>query len=295
MATRPPPASRGAIAAPGTVDFHWEAVLNGLIHFVRARREQLAGAAGDSVRLVYRSELIRESSGLTLEQYIADRAPLFYRNLADVMADLREGLFLTAFRATLAKIPSSESFRESHCGEIVAGIFAEEVLGLRRLYSKLAMLTAENANAYKTDLVLYDPTTEPIRIVLGEVKCSVKSADSGLPAGHDSSCFASLFKSITGYTDRDRNFDLTAARDNLGNLPEADRERVRSALLPYSGSERSLAAFAVIDAATYQESEARVLRARECEKSFDVDLICVEEFREVGHSAYAVLEALAGR
>jgi hypothetical protein len=234
---------------------------SGLIHFIRAKREILNGKK-DGVRLVYRSELVRAGKSFMLENYISDRAPLYYRTLDAIMADLKAGYFITAIQSTLSKLPSSESFQESHFGEIVACIFAEEVLGLRRLYSKLTLLTAENANAYKMDLILYDPATNPPRFIFGEVKCSPKSADDGLPAKHHESCFADIFKSMNKYSETDCSFDLTAARDNIDNIPTEDRDRVLKALKPYSGSIIGYAGFAIIDSSTYCINEAQVLRTR---------------------------------
>ncbi|WP_156782005.1 Hachiman antiphage defense system protein HamA [Acidihalobacter aeolianus] len=246
----------------------------GLLHFIRARREPIEGDK-EAVRLVYRSELVRNAtgSGPELDQYVADRAPLFYRSVDSIMDDLRAGYFLTAVKDTLAKLPTSKSFQTSHFGEIVAGIFAEEVLGLRRLYSKLSLLSAENANPYKMDLVLYDPDSVPIKFIFGEVKCSPKVAADGLPTKHDASCFSDLFNSMNKYQSSDRNFDLAAARDNLGNIPTGDRDRVRDALKPYSGSEVGYAGFVIIDTSTFDLGEAQVLRTRKNNKEFEVDLV----------------------
>lgn len=261
---------------------------SGLLHFVRAKREILDGEK-EAVRLVYRSELVRTGSKFELGEYVSDRAPLFYRPLAAIIADLKAGYFMTAIKSTLAKLPTSESFQESHFGEIVAGIFAEEVLGLRRLYSKLALLTAENANAYKMDLVMYDPAANPVRFVFGEVKCSPKTAADGLPAKHHESCFADIFNSMNKYSEIDRTFDLTAARDNICNIPEEDRDRVRGALKPYSTSAVEYAGFAIIDAETYSIDEAHPLCTRRNTKEFEVDLVCLESFSLVAGSVYKSL------
>jgi hypothetical protein len=262
----------------------------GLIHLIRARREPIAGTTA-GIRLVHRSEVIRVGQDFSLERYISDRAPLFYRSLDGVVADLRAGLFMSALQSTLARLPTSQSFRESHFGEIVAGVFAEDVMGLRRLYSKLTLLTAENANAYKMDLVLYDPAADPINFVFGEVKCSPKCAADGLPAGHDGSCFADVFNSMNKYSESDKQFDLTAARDHLASVPEGDRERLRSALKPYSDSTVRYAAFAVIDTSTYSQDEAQVLRNRANAKPFEVDLICLEAFVPVADAVFSTLAA----
>jgi hypothetical protein len=166
----------------------------------------------DACRTVTESSVVCEEHGTRLASYVADRAPLFYRKLEQIVADLHAGYFLTAFRDTLAKLPTAQSFKESHFAEILAGLFAEDVHGLYRLYSKLSLLTAENANAYKMDLLFCDPATDPVTFLFAEVKSSCKSAADGLPAGHDKSCFADLFATFKKYDDADLGFDLTVER-----------------------------------------------------------------------------------
>jgi hypothetical protein len=258
---------------------------SGILHFINVSREVIDGD-DDGIRMVYRSEFFKDGDKYKLEDYISDRAPLFYRSLDAIISDLKAGYFMTAMKSTLLRLPKVESFQESHFGEIVSGIFAEEVLGLRRLYSKLALLTAENSNAYKMDLVMYDPKSEPIRFVFGEVKCSPKSCAKGEPANHHKSCFSDLFNSMNKYSESDRQFDLSAARDNLTNIPEEDRERVRSALKPYSLSTVGYAGFVVIDSSTYSKDEAQVLRTRKNKKTFDIDLVCLESFSLISGKVY---------
>ncbi len=91
----------------------------------------------------------------------------------------QEGYFLSAVKEALRKLPTAETFQKSHFGEILVGVYGEEILGLCRVYSKLAFLTAENANAYKMDILFYRPGTDPVQFVFAEVKSSLKSAATG--------------------------------------------------------------------------------------------------------------------
>ena len=245
--------------------------------------------AEEACRLVWQSEFVTEASGLVLCEYVADRAPLFYRRLEHIVDDLKAGLFLTAFKDTLARLPSAESFQESHFGEIIAGLFAEDVLGLRRLYSKLSLLTAENSNAFKMDLLLCNPKVQPIEFILGEVKSSTKSAADGMPPGHHKSCFASLFDSFKKYESGDLTFDLTAARDRLDSLPKEEADRIHAALLPYAERTVKYAGFVVIDTSTRDDAETRVLATRKSVKEFDVELICIESLKTTVDGTYARL------
>ena len=157
------------------------------------------------------------------------------------------------------------------------------------VYSKLRLLTAENTNPYKMDLVFFDPNQQRPTFVLGEVKSSMKSK---APANHDTSCYPSLFNSLREYSDRDLEFDLTAARDNVEALPERERATIRDALLPYSDAAIVYAGFSVIDTTTRRDSETAMLATRASPKSFDVDLLCVDEISQVSRSTYEILDCM---
>ena len=98
----------------------------GLLQFVKVSRARMSFAK-KTVRIVHYSEIIQQANGNQLSSYIADRAPLFYRKVLDITNGLGEGYFVTPLKEVLARIPTSESFRSSHFGEITCSIFAEEV------------------------------------------------------------------------------------------------------------------------------------------------------------------------
>jgi hypothetical protein len=105
---------------------------NGFAQFVTVLRAPLT-ADSTSVRVVAHSHIVREANSYKLSTYVGDRAPLFYRDVERIVETLRSGFFGTAYQETLARMPSSESFQNSHFAEIAAGIFSEEVLKLKRL------------------------------------------------------------------------------------------------------------------------------------------------------------------
>lgn len=264
-------------------------IVAGIAQFFRVTRSNFT-CKKKMLRCVYLSEIVTTGeAGSELEAYLADRVPLFYRTPERITSTLNAGYFLTAMKEALIRLPASESFRESHMGEILSGIVAEEVLGLPRLYSKLTLTTAENENPKKMDLLLYDPTTDPVELVLGEVKCSPKDEH---PALHHKSCFPSLFKSLNTYTAADIDFDLSAANDHLKTLPEPDAKRVRAALAPYAGTTVRYAGFIVIDHATKDPEEISLLATRSSTKTFDVDVLCVERFGSVADCVYSRLAEL---
>lgn len=261
--------------------------MSGLNKFLKTGRYALS-FNGASVRSVYHSVYLNKAEELKLAKYVASKAPLFYRDVAKIAADLADsGHFGAVMKDTLAKIPKSLSFRESHFCEIFSGIFADEVLQLTRIYSKLTLLTAENANAFKMDLVLCNPETDPVQLVFAEVKSSPKA---DVPAGHDKSCFSDLFNSFNKYMEADLQFDLTAARDRIEALPAAQRDRIKKALLPYGSRDLRYAGFIVIDSGTFDQSESEILATRNNAKTFEVDLLCVESLQDVSHETYAHLD-----
>ena len=178
---------------------------------------------------------------------MANRAPLFYRSPDQIADMLREGYFRTAFHETLLQLPTSTHFRDSHFGEILSAIFAEKVIGWRLIYSKLKLLTAENSNPYKMDLMFFDPNQSQPTFV-------------------------------------------TAARDNIEALPEDERQTVREALLPYAEPEILYAGFLVIDTNTKSDSETSMLATRRSSKTFDIDLVCVDDLSAVSESTYTILD-----
>ena len=243
----------------------------------------------EAQRFVYLSRLARSVGEQRLEDFMADRAPLFYRSPDQIANMLNKGYFRTAFHEALIQLPTSTHFRNSHFGEILSAIFAEEVIGWRLIYSKLKLLTAENSNPYKMDLVFFDPNQSRPTFVLGEVKSSMKSK---APANHDKSCYPSLFDSLREYSDNDGDYDLTAARDNIDALPENERDTVLKALLPYADREILYAGFSVIDTNTRSDNETSMLATRKSPKIFDIDLMCVDDLSSVSGSTFTILDRM---
>jgi Cap4 SAVED domain len=266
---------------------------SGLSAFAKSARARLHFSGEKVVRDVYATELQKSASEFLLADHIADRAPLLYRDPARIVDTLRAGFFTTAIVETLSRLPTVENFQESHFGEIAAALFAEDLLGLRLLYSKLSLLTAENTNAYKMDLVTYRPGTSPLEFWFGEVKSSHKTRGAhDAPVGHHKSCFASLFSSLRNYTKADADFDLVAAGDRLANLDQTEKEIVRAALLPYSSKILRYFAVTITDLSTRHPDEEKVLATRKSEKQFEVDMVCIDGLPDVTNAVFSKLNAI---
>jgi hypothetical protein len=111
-----------------------------------------------------------------------------------------------------------------------------------------------------------------------------------MPAKHDASCFADLFRSFKHYTSDDLQFDLSAARDRLALRDPVEQERVKRALLPYGTRSVRFAGFAIIDLSTRDDSELQMLATRKSDHAFDVDVLCVEAFAGLCDAIYSDLE-----
>jgi len=271
-----------------------------LQRFVRISRDHFQNDKRH-VRFVYISEFHRRTSNdEIIDQYFQEKVPYFYREAKRISDSFLEGFFSRAVLDTLRKLPKSPSFQESHFGEITSGIFAEDLLGLKKIYSKLSLLTAENANAFKIDLLLYDPVSNPIEIYFCEVKCSVqKMSDDLSPVGHDKSIYPSLFQSMNEYSKNDEDFDFAAAKDHIDTLPIEEQTLLKKALLPYSDAIRKYIGFIVIDSSTINLDEISVLATRKNEKDFNVDLICLDQLPTIVQNVYShydrIREALENR
>lgn len=263
---------------------------SGLSQFVATSRAAVSFQDFEPVRAVYASDVVRRSEVSDLESYMADRVPYFYKSPTEIADLFRSGYFLSAIADALRKLPIAENFKESHFGEILAGVYGEEILELQLLYSKLRLLTAENANANKMDLLFFRPGKDPAEFVFAEVKSSMKTADDGLPPGHDKSCFANLFKSLGKYAERDLEFDLALIGERVDDIEAFDAAAIHNALLPHTERNVQYAAFCVIDSETREDSETSVLGRRKSEKEFDVDLLCVAELPDVVDSTFDKLK-----
>lgn len=261
----------------------------GFAQFLHRGRLRLTFDGRELVRAVHRAEIVRRSDVSLLEKYMADRVPYFYKDPAEIAKLFEQGYFLSAVHKVLLRLPTADSFRESHFGEILAAIYGEEILGLERLYSKLMLLTAENANAYKMDVLFFRPGCDPAEFVLAEVKSSMKNAADGLPSRHDKTCFANLFTSFNKYTARDLEFDLAAIEERLPRIPQPDREVIRKALLPHRARNIHYAGMCVIDTTTHDEKESVMLGTRKNDRSFDVDILCVTELSDVVDETFELL------
>lgn len=280
----------------------------GLPYFILERRIRISCSDGFvQIREGFRTCIADRQGDDMLYQYVADRLPLFYRTAEAIADDLRSGQrFLTPFRDTLRRLPTSKGHQKSHFGEVLASIFAEEVLGYRLLYSKLSLLTAENTNPYKMDVLLVDMDTDPLVFYLLEAKCSTQVPHHGQRVYHKHGIYKGLIRSLREYEGKDRSFDLSAARDRLSNFSEAEAKRIKEALIPPpTPTVKTLGVAAIdilsehVDDTDYVLSEPcctgqlRCL-SEPCGHRFSVDILCLEKLEDAIEATFEYLERFQG-
>lgn len=259
--------------------------------FVRESRTKfVVDPPQNEIRIVSISHIDKAKDTRNLADFVADKAPLYYREFDKVVESLQTGYFLTMIQETLKKLPTSDHFKSSHFGEILASIFVEDIIGFKKLYCKLSLNTTENQHGFKMDLLCYVPGSNPVDFVFCEVKSSPKDVSDGMPPRHDKSCYADIFNSLREYNEGDKQFDLTIIKDNLDLNDEGEKNRVKASLLPYGIRNIGYIGIAVIDHSTFVKEEVPVLATRRSNKTFNVELLCVESYKEVSTEAYQILE-----
>ena len=252
------------------------------------RPVKLLGSALRNVRIC---EIIEKVDDLEIYTFFANKIPYFYRDIEDIIRDIKAGFFVQAVKDTLNRMPEEQSFKESHMGEIIASQFARDMSNLKLMYSKLKLLTTENGNVYKMDLVLYCIDGENVEIVFVEVKMSPKNT---LTRKHSKSVYPSLFDSLREYEVKDREFDISLARDQIKNLLDPDRTILENALMPYSRKMTySYLGIIVIDMATIDEDDMQILYTRSSNKKFEIDVVCIENLAINIDKSYKMLKSMA--
>jgi hypothetical protein len=189
-------------------------------------------------------------------------------------------------------LPTHQWFQKSHFAEILAAIFAEEQLDWCPLYSKLSVLTAENANANKMDILMYVPGTAPLNFVFIEIKSSHRMCLTKRRAYHNSGCYRDLFISLDEYSESDKKFDLDAITTNIDQVREQDRDAVQNALIPYGHKIVTYAGFCVIDASTSDDGEIQFLATEPHPKPIEVDVVAIDNLPKLSGDTWARLDRI---
>ncbi len=235
-----------------------------------------------------------EHEGYTLGKHIAGQIPYYYRTVEGIVADFTSQV--SALEAVLdlaTTVPTSTSFRNSHCGEILASHFVESRLGFRRLYSKLTLTTSQNTNVHKMDGLFVKTTVQPFQYLFVEAKSSILPTQATKTKTHRSGILTQMIDLLNAYSADDPRFELARIRDNLSkNFSDADRATIRSNLIPPGPDNLRLYGISVTNSQTINSDDDDFILSASCGATFEYYAIAVTNLAELASEAFGVWDKL---
>lgn len=260
-----------------------------LKHYVTQELVLASSTAGVTVvRDGYRAVLADDYKGYSLGRYLTGQLPKHYRTLDGIASDFESGnSCLEAVLGIIACMPTVASFQNSHCGEIAAAQFVEEVLGYRRLYSKLTMTTSENTNAHKMDGLFVKTSCDPYEYLFVEAKSSILPTETTKTKTHKSGILTSMLNSLHTYEHDDPRFEFTRIRDNLeSSFNETEAKKIRSDLTPPGPENLKFLGVSVTNACTVNINDDDFILSKECNTDFNYYALVVTDLAELAKDAY---------
>ena len=235
-----------------------------------------------------RAVLADDHKGYSLGKYLTGQLPKHYRTLDGIASDFESGnSCLEAVLGMIACMPTVASFQNSHCGEIAAAQFVEEILGYRRLYSKLTMTTSENTNAHKMDGLFVKTSCSPYEYLFVEAKSSVLPTAKTKTKTHRSGILTSMLDSLHAYDGEDPRFEFARIRDNLDKSFGVDEASViRGDLIPPGPDNLKFIGVSVTNASTVNTDDDDFILSTHCDVDFDYYALVVTDLAELAKDAY---------
>lgn len=234
-----------------------------------------------------------------LVHFLSGQLPYFYREPARIAADFTARHHALEMIADLAiKLPSSTNFQRSHCGEILAALLLEDVLGLTRLYCKLSLVTAENSNVHKMDGFFVDLRKTPYTYYAVEAKCSIQPTGKSRFSGHRYGILRQLVQSLDSYTTLDKRFDFSLVRDHLetNNFSAQQQTTIRRDLVPPGPTNFVYLGMASINQSTISTDDDDYVLTAPCSANFQFYSVAVSDLEQIADSSFArVLSVLPKR
>lgn len=249
----------------------------------------LRGSLARVVRSGWRSLLDCSAHEFDLTHFLAGQIPYYYREpskIANEFARRRNALEMVT--DLIVKAPTTPKFQQSHCGEILCALYVEQVLGLRRLYSKLTLTSAENTNVHKMDGFFVDLNTSPYTYIAVEAKSSILPTARTAFRGHRHGILKQMIESLDMYDSNDARFDFTAIRDNLEKsiFTQEQQEQICNDLVP-PGPQRLLhLGMATINEQTVCTQDDEYILTQPCKRSFDYRALVVADLAKLAKESY---------
>lgn len=245
------------------------------------------------VRSGTRAILKDEHKGYTLGKHVSGQLPYHYRTVEGITADFASGhSALEAVLALAASMPTSPSFQNSHCGEIIASHFVEQHLGFRRLYSKLTMLTSQNTNAHKMDGLFVKTSVAPYQYLFVEAKSSILPTQATPNKSHRSGILKHMVESLEGYSSDDPRFELSRIRDNLEKSFTLDEATlIRGNLIPPGPDNIKFLGISVTNMQTVNAKDDDFILSVNCSALFEYYAIVITDLSQIAQEAYGLWAA----
>ncbi|MGY4509325.1 Hachiman antiphage defense system protein HamA [Bradyrhizobium sp. USDA 3650] len=235
-----------------------------------------------------------QHKGYKLGKHLSGQLPYHYRPTKGIADDFTsENSALEAILDLAATAPTSTTFRNSHCGEILAAHFVESQLSYRRLYSKLTLTTSQNTNVHKMD-GLFVKTSQPhFEYLFVEAKTSILPTKKTPTKKHKSGILSQMLTSLNAYAADDPRFEFARIRDNLtANFSEADQKQIRSDLTPPGPSNLKLLGVSVTNASTVNPDDDDFILTASCGAHFDYYALVVSDLASLAAESYGYWDAV---
>lgn len=243
----------------------------------------------------WRSTLNCNHSEHDLARYLAGQIPYFYRPPDKIADDFKSRAnCLEAVIDLATKAPTTPKFQQSHCGEILAALYVEDVLGFRRLYSKLTLTTSENTNVHKMDGFFVNTGEQPYTYVAVEAKTSILPTGKTKFSGHRYGILKQMVESLGNYDSVDERFDFTMIRDNLENFAYSAKERtqIRKDILPPGPKNLVHIGMATTNQSTVSEKDDLFILCEPCSTPFTYRSVVVADLSELAKKAFGLVHGL---
>lgn len=252
------------------------------------------------VRAGRRSFLKSEYDGRKLSRYIGGKLPYHYRAPEKIGEDFgAEHDALEMIWSLFSQAPTTPKFQNSHCGEILSSVYLEEVLGYRKLYSKLTLTSSQNTNVHKMDGFFVKTDCDEFEYLLVEAKSSVLPTVKTKFSGHRHGILKQMLESIEAYSKDDERFDFAKIRDNLSvSFSEKEARQIKRDLVPPGPLKCSFLGVAVVNSSTVHSADDDFIISSNISYPFDFSAIVVDDLAVLASESYqygkTVMDAIAG-
>lgn len=255
--------------------------------FISEAALRIATDGVTAVRTGFRTVLSDEAKEVTLARHLSGQLPYYYRKLESVVDDFQSRHdALDIMIDLMGTAPQSPKFRNSHCGEILAGHYVEEKLGLRRLYSKLTMTTSEDTNAHKMDGLFVDLSSDPFDYVFVEAKASTLPTETTATKTHRAGLLKNMIASLDSYVTEEPRMEFIRIRENLqGDFEPSDREQILSDFRGIGPDLKYLGA-SVTNAVTINDADDDFILSEASACDFDYYAIVVTDLKKLAEESF---------